>query len=209
MDVPRPREPARAGARGPFRPLAGWRAERDAVHVDVLANGYDRQVGAFTLAYGSSALDAALLQIPLLDFLPPDDARVTGTLEAIASGLSLAPEAPELIRRYDTKAAPDGLPGEEGAFLLCSFDLVSVLILAGRVKDAEERFERLLGRAGPLGLFSEEMDATGVMLGNFPQAFTHLALIEAALNVDEWRDRETLHEWATERGPRIREAAHE
>jgi GH15 family glucan-1,4-alpha-glucosidase len=119
MDVPRPREPARAGARGPFRPLAGWRAERDAVHVDVLANGYDRQVGAFTLAYGSSALDAALLQIPLLDLLPPDDARVTGTLEAIASGLSLAPEAPELIRRYDTKAAPDGLPGEEGAFLLC------------------------------------------------------------------------------------------
>jgi GH15 family glucan-1,4-alpha-glucosidase len=183
-------------------PLADWRAEREAIRADVLARGYNESVGAFVQSYGDTALDAALLQLPLLGFLPGDDARVVSTLNAIADGLSCAPDAPELIRRYDPRVVDDGLPGEEGAFLLCSFDFVSALVLAGRVEEARERFERLIARAGPLGLFSEEMDASGTMLGNFPQAFTHLALIDAALNLDARGDREALHEWAKGGGGR-------
>ncbi|MFI7657367.1 glycoside hydrolase family 15 protein [Micromonospora parva] len=100
---------------------------------------------------------------------------------------------PALIRRY---TADDGLPGQEGAFLLCCFELVSALVLAGRREQAAELFDQLCGYAGPLGLYAEQLDADGTALGNYPQAFTHLALIEAALNLDGAGDRDALHAWA-------------
>jgi alpha,alpha-trehalase len=179
-------------------PLEHWRSERDAVHAEVLERGYDQQLDAFVQSYGSRALDAALIQASTVGFLPGTDARIVGTLDAIAAGLGCGPAAPELIRRYDVQEAADGLPGEEGAFLMCSFELVSALVLAGRADEARERFEHLVARAGPLGLFAEEMAADGVMLGNYPQAFTHLALVEAAVNLDERSEREALHRWAGE-----------
>ena len=102
-----------------------------------------------------------------------------------------------LIHRYDTDEVDDGLDGPEGAFLMSSFDLVSALALAGRVGEARRRFERLLEHAGPLGLFSEEATSDGTALGNYPQAFTHLALIQAAVNLDAAEDEDALHAWAS------------
>jgi GH15 family glucan-1,4-alpha-glucosidase len=168
-----------------------WRAARDELREQILDRGYDERVGGFVLAYGSTDLDASLLRIPLVGFLPGDDPRVVGTIDQIRRELSAGEAA---IRRY---TADDGLPGEEGAFLLCSFELVSALVLAGRHDDARQLFDRLLSYAGPLGLYSEQLAADGTALGNYPQAFTHLALIEAALNIDGAGDRDALHAWAS------------
>ncbi|MCG5466260.1 glycoside hydrolase family 15 protein [Micromonospora sp. MED01] len=171
-------------------PTQRWRAERDAIHSEVIERGFDSRVGSFVLAYDSTELDASLLRMPLVGFLAGGDPLVVATIDRIRRDLAIAPA---LIRRY---AADDGLPGEEGAFLLCSFELVSALVLAGRREEAAEVFDQLLAYAGPLGLYAEQLDADGTALGNYPQAFTHLALIEAALNLDGAGDRDALHAWA-------------
>ncbi len=178
---------------GDEAPRRRWRETRDEIFEDVLERGYDRERGAFVQVYGRKALDAALLHALLFGFLPRNDERVTSTIDRIAEELG-AGEA--LVYRYDSREVDDGLEGPEGAFLMCSFDLVSALVLAGRVEEAGQRFERLLEYAGPLGLFSEEASPEGEALGNYPQAFTHLALIQAAMNLDDAGDREALHAWA-------------
>lgn len=171
-----------------------WRKTRDEIKREVLERGYSAERGAFVQVYDGTALDAALLHIPLFGFLPGDDPRVVSTIDRVIEGLG---DGDALIHRYDLDEVDDGLDGPEGAFLLCSFDLVSALVLAGRAEEAERRFERLLEYAGPLGLFAEEARADGEALGNYPQAFAHLALIQAALNLDAAGDEDALHAFAT------------
>ncbi|HDR74348.1 MAG TPA: glycoside hydrolase family 15 protein [Methanoculleus sp.] len=152
-----------------------WRRSRSEIKAQVLAQGYDTEVGAFVQSYGSKALDAANLRIPLLEFLPVDDERVQSTIDRTIEGLV----ANGFVYRY---LADDGLPGEEGAFGLCTFWLIDVLALAGRVDEAREIFERMVGHANHVGLYAEQFDPeTGAFLGNFPQAFTHIGLINSAI----------------------------
>ncbi|GAB1330394.1 glycoside hydrolase family 15 protein [Streptomyces sennicomposti] len=163
--------------------LAGWRQLRDEVHREVCEKGYDPRRGTFTQSYGSRELDAALLLIPRVGFLPPDDPRVTGTIDAVRAELGEG----GLVRRYSTDtAAVDGLPGGEGTFLVCSFWLADALHMTGRTKEAEELFERLVGLANDVGLLAEEYlvddgSGAGRQLGNFPQAFSHIGLVNTAL----------------------------
>jgi GH15 family glucan-1,4-alpha-glucosidase len=161
-------------------PVDHWRAVRDEIHADVCANGFDSGLGSFVQSYGSKRLDASLLLIPLVGFLPADDERVVGTIDAI--GRSLAWDG--LIRRYEAdeeNTEVDGLPPGEGVFLPCSFWYAAALALIGRTAEARELYTRLLGLRNDLGLISEEYDPkAGRMLGNFPQAFTHLALVACA-----------------------------
>ncbi|MGW0837202.1 glycoside hydrolase family 15 protein [Streptomyces prunicolor] len=160
--------------------LEGWRELRDAVHRDVCEKGYDPVRNTFTQYYGSQELDAALLLIPRFGFLPPDDPRVVGTVDAVREALG----HDGFVRRYDTAADTpvDGLPGDEGAFLACSFWLVDALHLTGRTKEAKVLFERLVGLANDVGLLAEEYDpVAGRQLGNFPQAFSHIGLVNSAL----------------------------
>ncbi|MEU5865180.1 glycoside hydrolase family 15 protein [Nonomuraea sp. NPDC047529] len=184
-----------SGERG--LPLAEWRAEREAVRAELLERGFNTRVGAFTQSYGSDQADGSLLRLPLLGFLDGDDPRVLGTLDHIQSRLG---EGGALVHRYDPETTRDGVDGPEGAFLMCSFEMVSALVLAGRTAEARDRFETLCARAEPLGLFAEEMTGDGHMAGNYPQAFTHLALIEAALNLDASGTVEALHDWAEHGG---------
>ncbi len=158
-------------------PVARWRAVRAEIHADVLAHGYDARRNTFVQQYGHPQLDAALLRIPLVGFLPPTDPRVLGTIEAIQRELCEG----GLVKRYVTGMALDGLPPGEGAFLPCSFWMVSALALAGRHDEARALFERLLELRNDVGLLSEEYDVVeGRMLGNFPQVFTHVALVNTA-----------------------------
>ncbi|MGW2652165.1 glycoside hydrolase family 15 protein [Streptomyces sp. NPDC001478] len=163
-------------------PVEAWRKLRDAIHADVCANGYDPVRNTFTQSYGSSELDASLLLIPLVGFLPPDDKRVIGTVEAVQRELSTGDDG--LILRYRTTGAvtgADGLAGDEGAFLACSFWLVEALTMIGRTAEATTLFEKLLTLANDLGLLAEEYDCVARrQLGNFPQAFSHFALAAAA-----------------------------
>ncbi|MEV5982371.1 glycoside hydrolase family 15 protein [Streptomyces sp. NPDC052114] len=156
-----------------------WRKLRDEVHREVCERGYDAERNTFTQSYGSAELDAALLLIPRLGFLPPDDPRVIGTIDAVRADLG----HDGLLRRYGTQEAEvDGLPGDEGVFVVCSFWLADALHLAGRTKEARELFERLLGLTNDVGLLAEEYDpVTGRQLGNFPQAFSHIGLVSTAL----------------------------
>ena len=159
-----------------------WRATRDEVHAQVCEQGYDPNRNTFTQYYGSEELDAATLLIPAFGFLPPDDARVIGTIDRIQSELTTDDG---FVLRYSTsshgKDSVDGLAGTEGAFLPCSFWLADALAMAGRVDEARTLFEKLLELANDLGLISEEYDSKrGRLIGNFPQAFTHLALINTA-----------------------------
>ncbi|MCL7417042.1 MAG: glycoside hydrolase family 15 protein [Halalkalicoccus sp.] len=164
--------------RGYDAPLEDWRATRETIRVEVLEEGYDEDIGAFVQSYGSDALDATGLLVPIVGFLPFDDDRVQGTIEAIEERLA---EGNVLVHRYDGE---DGLPGEEGAFVLCSCWLIDALALSGRIEEAEERFEALIEYVGPLGLMAEEIDtSTGRHLGNFPQGFSHIGLINSALYV--------------------------
>ncbi|MEU8318751.1 glycoside hydrolase family 15 protein [Nonomuraea sp. NPDC048881] len=181
----------------PGLPLAQWRAERAAVRAELLERGYNADVGAFTQSYGSDQADGSLLRLPLLGFLDGDDPRVLGTLDHIQARLG---EGGALVHRYDPETTRDGVDGPEGAFLMCSFEMVSALVLAGRTAEARDRFETLCARAEPLGLFAEEMTGDGHMAGNYPQAFTHLALIEAALNLDASGTVDALHDWAEHGG---------
>jgi alpha,alpha-trehalase len=161
-----------------------WRRERAQVREAVLTHGYDEEVGAFVQSFGSRMLDASLLRVPLMGFLPGDDPRVLSTLDRVVERLGVGDA---LLRRYDPDETDDGLDGSEGAFLLCSYDLVSALVLAGRQAEAERRFRLLTDLVGPFGLLTEEMAADGTPLGNYPQAFSHLAQVEAALNIDAAR----------------------
>ncbi|MFF3014181.1 glycoside hydrolase family 15 protein [Streptomyces sp. NPDC057939] len=158
-----------------------WRAIRDEVHADVCEHGYDAERGTFTQYYGSRELDAATLLIPRVGFLPPDDPRVIGTVDAVRAELG----GNGLVRRYSTEGpSVDGLPGDEGAFLACSFWLVDALHMTGRGKEARELFERLLGVCNDVGLLAEEYDpVAGRQLGNFPQAFSHVGLVNSALTL--------------------------
>lgn len=158
-----------------------WRAMRDEVHRDVCEHGYDPERGTFTQYYGSRELDAATLLIPRVGFLPPEDPRVVGTVDAVRAELGSS----GLVRRYSTEGpSVDGLPGDEGAFLACSFWLADALHLTGRPKEARELFERLLAVRNDVGLLAEEYDpASGRQLGNFPQAFSHIGLVNTALTL--------------------------
>ncbi|GAA1430086.1 glycoside hydrolase family 15 protein [Streptomyces thermospinosisporus] len=159
--------------------LEGWRQLRDEVHREVCEKGYDPERNTFTQSYGSRELDAALLLIPRVGFLPPDDPRVTGTIDAVRKELGQG----GLLRRYTSHARTvDGLPGEEGTFIACTFWLADALHLTGRTEEARTLFERLLGLANDVGLLAEEYDPVqGRLLGNFPQAFSHIGLVNTAL----------------------------
>jgi GH15 family glucan-1,4-alpha-glucosidase len=163
-------------------PLARYQTLRDDIHEDVCAKAYDADRNTFTQAYGSPALDAALLLIPQVGFLPPEDERVRGTLRAIERELGQGP----LVLRYNTGDTQDGLTGEEGAFLACSFWLADAEALDGRVDEATRRFEQLLELRNDVGLLAEEYDLhLGRQLGNFPQAYSHLALVNTAMNLHD------------------------
>jgi GH15 family glucan-1,4-alpha-glucosidase len=157
-----------------------WRQKRAEVHAEVCARGYDPDRRAFTRYYGSRDLDASLLMIPLVGFLPPEDERVRGTVEAIERELS----TDGLVWRYREDGQVDGLPPGEGAFLMCSFWLVDNLALLGRRDAARRLFERLLDLRNDVGLLSEQYDpAQKRLIGNFPQAFSHVALVNSAYNL--------------------------
>ncbi|AKJ30058.1 glycoside hydrolase family 15 protein [Caldimonas brevitalea] len=169
-----------AEAFGLHGPLDRWRVLRSLIHEDVCRKGFDSGLGSFVQSYGSRQLDASLLLIPLVGFLPPSDARVQGTLRAIEQRLVID----GLVLRYDTDTAADGLPPGEGAFLACSFWWVDNLVLQGRHTEARAVFERLLRLRNDVGLLAEEYDfQQGRQLGNFPQAFSHLALADSARNL--------------------------
>jgi GH15 family glucan-1,4-alpha-glucosidase len=158
-------------------PVERWRHVRDAIHVQVCEAGYDAQRNTFVQAYDSTHLDASLLLIPQVGFLPPDDERVRRTIEAIERHLV----ADGLVLRYSTETGVDALPPGEGTFLPCSFWLADGFVLIGRHGDGEALFERLLALSNDVGLLSEEYDTRARrMLGNFPQALTHMALINTA-----------------------------
>jgi GH15 family glucan-1,4-alpha-glucosidase len=162
-------------------PADHWKQLRAEIRAEIEERGYDLERNTFTQHYGSKALDAALLLIPQVGFLPPTDRRVVGTIEAIERDLAIDDC---LIRRYDTEETDDGLPGADGAFLLCSFWMVDALSLIGRHDEARRRFECLLDLRNDVGLMSEEYDPVSKrMLGNFPQAFSHLGLIDSAFNL--------------------------
>jgi GH15 family glucan-1,4-alpha-glucosidase len=153
---------------------------RDQIHREVCDRAYDATRNTFVQAYGSKQLDASLLLIPELGFLPADDPRVHGTVRAIESGLV----RDGLVLRYDTEQTSDGLPPGEGAFLACSFWLANAYAMMDRRDDALALFERLLTYSNDLGLFSEEYDPRADrMLGNFPQGFSHLSVIVTAFNL--------------------------
>jgi GH15 family glucan-1,4-alpha-glucosidase len=175
-------------------PLERWRGVRDEIHAEVLERGYDEELGSFVQSYGSKRLDASLLTIPLVGFLPPDDERVVGTVEAVRRELF----RDGFVQRYahdEETDSIDGLPPGEGSFFLCSFWFVDNLALQGRLEEATEIFERLLALRNDLGLLSEEYDHdAGRLVGNFPQAFSHIGLVNTALileraNTTVWRSR--------------------
>ncbi|MFF7227581.1 MULTISPECIES: glycoside hydrolase family 15 protein [Streptomyces] len=166
-------------------PLERWKDLRETIHRDVCEKGYDKERNTFTQSYGSQELDASLLLIPQMGFLPPDDKRVIGTIEAIQRELSTEDG---FVLRYPTSGADDlgvdGLEGEEGAFLACSFWLADDLAMIGRVDEARKLFEKLLSLRNDLGLLAEEWDPKAQrQVGNFPQAFSHVPLIDTALRL--------------------------
>jgi len=164
---------------------ARWRAEADAIHADICARAIDHR-GVFTQHYETTALDASVLLMPLLRFLPVDDPRLRATVLAIADELT----EDGLVLRYRVEETDDGMPGEEGTFTICSFWLVSALCEIGEIERGRDLCERLLSLSSPLGLYAEEIDMrTGRHLGNFPQAFTHLALINAVMHVIHAEER--------------------
>ncbi|ACV81507.1 glycoside hydrolase family 15 protein [Nakamurella multipartita] len=169
-----------------------WEKIADEIHADVLANGVDER-GVLVQRYGADALDASLLLAPLVRFLPPDDPRIKATVLAIADELT----HDGLVLRYRVEETDDGLSGEEGTFTICSFWLVSALVEIGEEERAHALCERLLAHASILGLYAEELDSvSGRHLGNFPQAFTHLALINAVTHVIRAEERRRSHGFA-------------
>ncbi|MFG1813265.1 glycoside hydrolase family 15 protein [Kribbella sp. NPDC049174] len=168
----------RFGMSGPARQ---WWATADQIHREVCEKAFDTDRGTFTQSYGSKALDASVLLIPQVGFLPPDDPRVIGTVEAVQKELGYD----GFVRRYITDHVDDGLPGDEGAFLICSFWLADSLALIGRVGEARAMYDRLVALRNDVGLLAEEYDpVSGRMLGNFPQAFSHLGLVNTAWHLN-------------------------
>jgi GH15 family glucan-1,4-alpha-glucosidase len=160
-----------------------WKVAREEIAEAVLEQGWSADAGAFTQYFGSTALDAANLMLPIVGFLPADDPRMRATIDAIADRLT---DDRGLVYRYRTDDGVDGLAGEEGTFLLCTFWLAQALALAGEVGRAREVFERAAAFATDLGLLSEEVDpASGELLGNVPQAFSHIGLVNAAWAIDQ------------------------
>jgi GH15 family glucan-1,4-alpha-glucosidase len=158
-----------------------WTAERDAIYEEVMEKGWNPRKQSFVQHYGSDALDASLLLMPLVKMVGPTDPRWLATLERIRKELAYD----VLVDRYRVaEAAPDGLSGEEGSFSMCSFWLVECLTRAGRLEEARLALEKMFSYANHLGLYAEEIGPSGEALGNFPQAFTHLALISAAVHLD-------------------------
>ncbi|MBC7174391.1 MAG: glycoside hydrolase family 15 protein, partial [Polyangiaceae bacterium] len=167
-----------------------WIAQRDAIYADIMTRGYSEARRSFVQAYGSDTIDASSLIMPLVFFLSPVDPRMLDMLDALGrvprdGGLV----SDGLVYRYDPERSPDGLTGDEGTFNMCTFWLVEALTRAGRsdpkrLDQALLLFERMLGYASRLGLYAEQIGSTGEALGNYPQAFTHLALISAAVNLD-------------------------
>src|SRR5262249_41105842 len=167
-----------------------WLKVRDQLYEEVMTRGWDARRKAFVQAYGSDALDASSLLMPLVFFMAPNDPRIATRVEGIRKHWDAGGRAADgLVYRYDPAAAPDGLPGREGTFNMCSFWLVEALTRAGRtdpsrLDDARLLFEQMLGYANHLGLYAEQTGDSGEALRNFPQAFTHLGLISAAFNLD-------------------------
>jgi GH15 family glucan-1,4-alpha-glucosidase len=164
--------------------LGRWVGARDAIYEQVMNRGWDRSRRAFTQHYGSTVLDASLLYMPLVGFVSPQDPRWLSTLRAMDDDLV----SDSLVYRYDPGASPDGLRGTEGTFSMCTFWYVDALARSGRLDDARLTFEKMLTYASHVGLYSEEIGPTGEQLGNFPQAFSHLSLIGAAMNLDHQLD---------------------
>jgi GH15 family glucan-1,4-alpha-glucosidase len=168
---------SRRAYRDPRHSIERWRQVRDEIHAEVCERGYDPERNTFTQYYGSKELDASVLNIPLVGFLGGTDERVTGTIDAVSRELG----RDGFVSRYSTDETDDGLSGDEGQFLACSFWLVTALAMNGRVDEARTLFERLVGLANDLGLLAEEYDVgRRRQVGNFPQAFSHLTLILAA-----------------------------
>jgi GH15 family glucan-1,4-alpha-glucosidase len=171
---------------GMAAPVDRWREVRDAIHLDVCTQGFDQELGSFTQYYGGKELDASTLFVVKTGFLPADDPRVVGTVDAVQKGL----DHDGFVLRYSTgepeDAQVDGLQGTEGAFLACSFWLADALIAIGRVEEGRQLFERVAAISNDLGLISEEWDPKAErQLGNTPQAFTHVALVNTAFALEE------------------------
>ena len=169
-----------ARQRGLPADMVRWSSTRDAIYHQVMDRGWNPKRGAFVQHYDTDVLDASVLLMPLTKFIAPTDPLWLSTLDAISDELV----SDSLVYRYNVDASPDGLEGDEGTFSICSFWYVEALARAGRVDEARLAFEKMLTYANHVGLYSEEIGATGEQLGNFPQAFTHLALISAAANLD-------------------------
>jgi GH15 family glucan-1,4-alpha-glucosidase len=157
-----------------------WLANRDEIYETIMTRGFSTRKRSFVQSLGSEVLDASMLLAPLVRFISPSDPRMLGTLDAVSRELV----SDHLVHRYDPRVSPDGVGGEEGTFSMCTFWLAEALARAGRVEEARLTFEKMLGYANHLGLYSEEIGLTGEALGNFPQAFTHLGLISAAVNIN-------------------------
>jgi GH15 family glucan-1,4-alpha-glucosidase len=169
-----------AGLRSLPGDIVRWMRVRDEIFHRVMDRCWSEERQAFVQYEGGDMLDASVLVMPLVKFITPTDPRWLSTLDAIGAELV----SDSLVYRYDPGASPDGLEGDEGTFSICSFWYVESLARAGRVGEARLAFEKMLTYANHLGLYSEEIGASGEQLGNFPQAFTHLALISAAVNLD-------------------------
>jgi GH15 family glucan-1,4-alpha-glucosidase len=165
-----------------------WTSERDQIYSTIMERGFSRRKNSFVQRLDGEVLDASMLLAPLVNFVSPSDPRMLGTLDAIQREL----ESDHLVRRYDPRVAPDGLDGDEGTFSTCTFWLAEALARSGRLEEARLTFEKMLGYANHVGLYSEEIDLTGEALGNFPQALTHLALISAAVNISQALDGKPL-----------------
>jgi GH15 family glucan-1,4-alpha-glucosidase len=165
---------------GVMGPVEKWRALRQRIHEEVCGRGFDSRLGSFVQSYGSTELDASLLLLPTVGFLPASDPRIRGTIEAVERRLFVD----GFLLRYDTTTSDDGLPAGEGAFLACSFWRADAYVLVGRVAEARQLFERLLSLRNDVGLLAEEYDTRATRLvGNFPQAFSHVALVNTAHNL--------------------------
>ena len=161
-------------------PVHHWRRLRQVIHNEVCERGFDPQLGSYVQSYGSKELDASLLLLPTVGFLPPDEPRIRGTIAAVEKRLFVD----GFLLRYDTHTSDDGLPSGEGAFLACTFWLADAYVMVGRIDDARALFERLLALRNDVGLLPEECDTRGHrMVGNFPQAFSHVALVNTAHNL--------------------------
>jgi GH15 family glucan-1,4-alpha-glucosidase len=166
--------------------VAQWAGERDKVYLQIMKRGWNAKVGAFTQHYDTDVLDSSLLLMPLQGFIAPRDPMWLSTLSSMDRELV----SDSLVYRYNPSASPDGLAGDEGTFSLCTFWYVDALARSGRLNDARLTFEKMQTYANHLGLYSEEIGKTGDQLGNFPQAFSHLALISAAVNLNNQLDND-------------------